>query len=117
MSWFAVQDIAEAAGKPVVMIDNAIWLLCARSGLYLTNPEFAQLARESGIPNERVDSLDALIHSWADARDGGEQRKTVDCLVDGLDRERLSARKLCPEEYKGQSWRAAPLYWTAAPSA
>ena len=100
----AVQDIAEAAGKPVVMVDNAIWLLCARSGLYLTNPELAQLARESGIPNERVDSLDALIRSWADARDGGEQRETVDCLVDGLDKERLSARKLFPEEYKGRSW-------------
>jgi len=52
----------------------------------------------------RVDSLDALIRSWADASDGGEQRETVDCLVDGLDRERLSARKLFPEEYKGRSW-------------
>ena len=67
----AVQDIAEAAGKPVVMVDNAIWLLCARSGLHLTNPELAQLACESGVTNERVDSLDALIRSWAEARQRG----------------------------------------------
>ena len=100
----AVQDIAEAAGKPIVMVDNAIWLLCARSGLYLTNPELAELALESGAPNERADSLDALIRSWADAHDGGDQRETVDCLVDSLDKERLSARKLFPEEYKGRSW-------------
>ena len=32
------------------------------------------------------------------------QRETVGCLVYGLDRDRLSARKLFPEELKGRSW-------------
>ena len=100
----AVQDIAEDAGKPVVMVDNAIWMLCAKSGLYLTNPELALLANESGGPRARAEVVGALIRSWAGALDGGEQRETVDCLVEGLDRERLSTRKLFPEEYKGRTW-------------
>ena len=100
----AVQDIATAASMPVVMVDNAIWLLCAKSGLYLTNPELAELARESRAPQERAEAVGALIRSWADMQDGGEQRETIACLVEGLDSERLSARKLFPEELKGRSW-------------
>ena len=61
----AVQDIASAAGMPVVMVDNAIWLLCAKSGLYLTNPKLAELARESGAPEGRAEAVAALIESWA----------------------------------------------------
>lgn len=100
----AVQDIANAAAMPVVKVDNAIWLLCAKTGLYLTNSELAGLARESGVPKERAEAVAALIDSWAAIRDGGEQRETIDCLVEGLDRERLSVRKLFPEELKGRSW-------------
>ena len=100
----AVQDIAEAAGRPVVMVDNAIWLLCAKSGLYLANSELAELARAGGVPEGPGEAVGALIRSWEDAPDDGEQRETIDCLVKGLDRERLSARKLFPEELKGRSW-------------
>ena len=100
----AVQDIASSAGMPVVMVDNAIWLLCAKSGLYLTNRELSDLAREGGTPMGRAEAVDALIRSWADMEDGSEQRETIDCLVEGLDRERLSVRKLFPEELKGRSW-------------
>ena len=100
----AVQDIATAAGKPVVMVDNTIWLLCAKSGLYLTNPELAELASASGASRGQAETLTALIRTWADTHDGGEQRETVDCLIDGLDRDRLSARKLFPQEFKGRSW-------------
>ena len=100
----AVQDIAAAAGRPVVMIDNAIWMLCARSGLYLTNPELARLARESEASTAGPEALSVLIRSWVEVQDAGERRQTIDCLVDGLNRERLSARKLFPEELKGRSW-------------
>ena len=100
----AVQDIATAAGTHVVAVDNAIWLLCAKSGLYLSNPELAEMARESGSPGGRARALGALIRSWADRQDGAEQQETIDCLVDGLDRERISARKLFPKELKGRSW-------------
>lgn len=100
----AVQDLAASAGMPVVLIDNAIWLLCAKSGLYLTNPELSDLARESEKPKGRAEAVGALIRSWTDMEDGGEQRKTIDCLVEALDKERLSVRKLFPEELKGRSW-------------
>ena len=100
----AVQGVAAAAGIPVVMADNAIWLLCAKNGLYLTNPELAELAREHESPAERAEAVGALIRSWADMQDGGEQRETVNHLVEGLDQERLSVRKLFPEEFKGRSW-------------
>ncbi len=100
----AVQDLATAAGMPVVVVDNAIWLLCAKSGLYLTNPELAELARESGTTTRRAEAVGTLIRSWADKQDGGEHRETVGALVEGLDRERQSVRKLFPEELKGRSW-------------
>ena len=41
----AVQDIAEAADERVVLVDNAIWRLCEKSGLYLSNPQLAVMAR------------------------------------------------------------------------
>ena len=100
----AVQDIATAAGKPVVLVDNAIWMLCARSGLYLTNPELSELACDSKPSTGRAKALDALIRSWTETQDAGEHRETIGCLVDGLNRDRLSARKLFPEELKGRSW-------------
>ena len=100
----AVQDIATAAGRPVVAIDNAIWMLCAKSGLYLTNPELAELARENVPPTGYPETLKALICSWIQTQDAGEQQETMDCLVDGLNRERQSTRKLFPEELKGRSW-------------
>ena len=100
----AVQDIATAAGTPVVLVDNAIWLLCARSGLYLTNPELSELACESNPSIKRAEALNALIRSWTETQIAGEHQETVGCLVDGLNKDRLSARKLFPEELKGRSW-------------
>lgn len=40
----AVEHIAELAGKPAAFVDNAIWLLCAKDELYLTNAELAEIA-------------------------------------------------------------------------
>lgn len=100
----AVEDIATSAGMPVVLVDNAIWLLCAKSGLYLTNLELSDLARESKAPKGRAEAVGALIRSWTNMDDRGEQRETIGCLVEGLDKERLSVRKVFPEELKGRSW-------------
>ena len=41
------EQIAEAAEASVVFVDNAIWLLCAKDELYLTNPELAAIAHQS----------------------------------------------------------------------
>ena len=100
----AVQEIAQSAGLPVVMVDNAIWLLCAKSGLHLTNPELAGLARGNRPSKGRAEAVAALIRSWADERDGGEQRETVDRLVEGVDAARSSVRKHFPDALKGRSW-------------
>ncbi len=100
----AVQEIAMSAGMPVVLVDNAIRLLAVKSGFYMTNPELSDLAHDSEAPKGRAEAVGALIRSWIDMNDGGEQRETADCLVEGLDKERLSMRKLFPEELKGRSW-------------
>lgn len=128
----AVEEIAKAADEPVVLVDNAIWLMCAKSGekkgLHLTNSELAGLAREEGPtddrtehltplfrgrskpvheeepPHYRADSLGALLQSWANEDDGGEHRETMEHLARALDDERLSYRKHFPEELKGKSW-------------
>ena len=52
----AVQEIAEAAEERVALVDNAIWLLCeksgAKSGLYLTNPQLAEMASGGKSPDD-----------------------------------------------------------------
>lgn len=100
----AVQHIAVSARVPVVTADNAIWLLCAASGLYLTNADLAGMARKGKDPNALAEAVNSLIRSWSDTQDFAEQRVTVDCLVAGLNSERRSARKIFPAESKGRSW-------------
>ena len=99
-----VEKIAEAAGEPVVFVDNAIWLLCAKSGLYLTNAELAEMASAGDSPEDHRGGLGALIRSWTDKGDTGEQRETIEHLVRALDEDRLSDRELFPRELKGKSW-------------
>ena len=51
-----------------------------------------------------AESLGALIRSWMDEDDSGEQRETIEYLVRALDEDRLSGRELFPEELKGKTW-------------
>ena len=104
----AVQEIAEAAGKPVVLVDNAIWLLCAKSGaeheLYLTNLQLAEIASQGESPKDQSQGVGDLIRSWMDEGNTQEQRETIRYLLRALDEDRLSDRKLFPQELKGKSW-------------
>ena len=100
----AVEEISEAAGKPVVLVDNSIWLLGAKSGLYLTNAELAMLAHEAHPADDQERGLESLIRSWMNEDDGGEHRETIEHLAGALDEDRLSDRKHFPEELKGKSW-------------
>ena len=59
----AVQDIAEAADERVVLVDNAIWLLCARSELHLTNPQLAEMARTHELPKDHEEDCGDLVRS------------------------------------------------------
>lgn len=42
------EEIAVAAERPVVFVDNAIWLLCARDEVSLTNSELGEIANTRG---------------------------------------------------------------------
>ena len=55
-------------------------------------------------PEQRAECLGTLIRSWTDEGDPEEQRETIEHLVRALDENRLSNRKLFPEELKGKSW-------------
>ena len=48
--------------------------------------------------------LCTMIQSWMEEDDAGEQRETIEHLIHALDEDRLSNRKLFPEELKGKSW-------------
>ena len=85
-------------------MDNAIWLLCVKSGLCLTNRELADIAHKGEPPEDRAEGLGALIRSWTDEEDAGEQRETIKYLARVLDEDRLSDRRLFPGELKGKSW-------------
>lgn len=133
----AAQEIAQAVDERVVLVDNAIWLLCARSELHLTNLQLAEMARTHELPKdhdgdhgghvrsplalyrtpprlgetERMDeppqdkaeSLGGLLQSWMNDESEEEQRETIEFLLRALDEDRLSDRKLFPEELKGKT--------------
>lgn len=65
----AVQEIAEVASKPVVLVDNAIWILCAESGLHLSNQELAEIAHKEVSPEDQAVGLGSLIRSWTEDED------------------------------------------------
>lgn len=49
----AMEKIASAANERVAFVDNAIWLLGAKSGLHLTNRELAAIAHKSQSPEDQ----------------------------------------------------------------
>ena len=100
----AVEEVAESAGKPVVLVDNAIRLLSTRSGPYLTNSELAEVSREGDLPEGQAGSLAALFRSWKTEGDAEEQRETLEYLIRALDGGRPPDRKLFPQELKGKTW-------------
>lgn len=134
----AVQEIADGDGERVVLVDNAIWLLCARSGLHLTNLQLAEMARTHELPKDHeevhgdlvrsplapyhaptrlgettrseeetqveTEDLGGLLQSWMNDESEEEQRETIEFLLRALDEDRLSDRKLFPEELKGKTW-------------
>jgi hypothetical protein len=55
-------------------------------------------------PKDRGPKLVALLQSWLDDEDPEEQKQTGDYLVQALDGDRLSDRKLYPPELEGVTW-------------
>jgi hypothetical protein len=54
--------------------------------------------------NEAQGTLTALLRSWVEEGDTREQRETGEYLVQTLDEDRLSERRLFPLELKGVTW-------------
>ncbi|MDE2797783.1 MAG: hypothetical protein OXI94_03845 [Gemmatimonadota bacterium] len=54
--------------------------------------------------DDRAAGLVQLVQSWMDEGDADEQRETLEYLIQALDEDRLSSRKLFPKELQGKSW-------------
>ncbi|MCY3871295.1 MAG: hypothetical protein OXG87_17235 [Gemmatimonadetes bacterium] len=54
--------------------------------------------------DDRANELVQLVQSWVDEGDADEQRETLEYLIQALDEDRPSNRKLFPKELKGKSW-------------
>ena len=55
-------------------------------------------------PRDRRLKLVALLQSWIDEDNPEEQKQTGDYLIQSLDGDRPSDRKLYPPELKGVTW-------------
>ncbi|MFM9963388.1 MAG: hypothetical protein ACKV2Q_19435 [Planctomycetaceae bacterium] len=55
-------------------------------------------------PVSRRQKLAALIRSWIEDDDETEQKETGEWLIQALDEDRPSERKLFPPELKGVTW-------------
>jgi hypothetical protein len=63
-----------------------------------------QILTQSALSRQKQSAAVALLQSWIDDEDEGEQQETGDYLIQALDEDRLSDRKLFPSELKGISW-------------
>ena len=63
-----------------------------------------EIAYEPSVSEDRANVLSRLFQSWMDEGDADEQRETLEYLIQALDEDRLSDRKLFPKELKGKSW-------------
>lgn len=50
------------------------------------------------------EELIALLQSWIEEGDAREQKETGEYLIETLDKDRLSDRRLFPQELKGATW-------------
>ena len=63
-----------------------------------------QLLSKSVSAQEKSTKLVSLLQSWIDEDDTQEQQETGEYLIQALDEDRLSDRKLFPNELKGVTW-------------
>ncbi|MBF2083457.1 hypothetical protein [Thermoleptolyngbya sp. C42_A2020_037] len=63
-----------------------------------------QLLTKSILLKQRQAEAVQLLQSWIDDEDSEEQQETGQYLVETLDNDRLSDRRLFPPELKGITW-------------
>jgi hypothetical protein len=62
------------------------------------------ILQEYILPKEKQSKLVNALQSWIDEGDADEQQETGEYLIQALDEDRLSDRKLFPVELKGITW-------------
>jgi hypothetical protein len=63
-----------------------------------------QLLTKIVLLNQKQTEAVNLLQSWIDDEDDEEQQETGQYLIQALDDDRLSERKLFPTELKGVTW-------------
>ncbi|MFK0735601.1 MAG: toxin-antitoxin system HicB family antitoxin [Gloeotrichia echinulata GP01] len=63
-----------------------------------------QILQQYILPKDKQTKLVNVLQSWMDEDDDQEQHQTGEYLIDALDQNRLSDRKLFPVELKGVTW-------------
>ncbi len=63
-----------------------------------------QLLKNSILLKQKQAEAINLLQSWIEEEDGSEQQETGQYLIQALDEDRLSERKLFPHEMKGITW-------------
>ena len=63
-----------------------------------------QILKDHILVKEKQSQLVNLLQSWIDEGDADEQRETGEYLINALDEDRLSNRKLFHIELKGITW-------------
>ncbi|BAY24669.1 hypothetical protein NIES2100_44640 [Calothrix sp. NIES-2100] len=63
-----------------------------------------QILKDYILVKDKQSNLVNLLQSWIDEGDADEQRETGEYLINALDEDRLSDRKLFPVELKGITW-------------
>ena len=90
----------EEAGSDAAFITKALGDIARAKGMY----QLDELAEPTTPSDDRTNRLVQLVQSWIDEGDADEQRETLEYLIQALDEDRLSDRKLFPKELKGKSW-------------
>ncbi|MBE9139942.1 hypothetical protein IQ254_22560 [Nodosilinea sp. LEGE 07088] len=74
-----------------------------QQGLSVEAMTLQLLAKSILIKQKQIEAVDVL-QSWIDDEDSEEQQETGQYLLQVLDQDRLSDRKLFPQELKGITW-------------
>jgi hypothetical protein len=84
-------------------IENQLDRIAKEQGLSM-EAYALKLLTESVLPPDKSTKLVNLLQSWIDEDDTQEQQETGEYLIQALDEDRLSDRKLFPDELKGVTW-------------
>lgn len=63
-----------------------------------------KLLTDTILPQEKKIKLVNLLQSWIEEEDEQEQQETGEYLIEVLDQDRLSDRRLFPAQLKGITW-------------